>query len=197
MQEVPGGNLINVMSYLNEKYNKEVVPAMMKKFSYKSKMAVPKIEKVMINCGYGRLIAGKTKDESKKIQEAIARDITLIAGQKAVLTKSRQSISSFKIREGQEIGCKTTLRRKKMVDFLERLINVTLPRSRDFQGLSADGMDKFGNYSFGIKEHIAFPEILPEKANFIFGFQVTIVTSAENEEEGLELLKLIGVPIRS
>ena len=185
------------MSYLNEKYNKEVVPAMVKKFGYTSRMEAPKIDKIVINCGYGRLIAGKTKDEQKKIQDAITRDIALISGQKAILTKSRQSISTFKIREGQEIGCKTTLRRKKMIDFLEGLINITLPRSRDFQGLSPDGMDKFGNYSFGIKEHIAFPEIAPEKVNFIFGFQITIVTTAANKEEGLELLKLIGVPIKS
>lgn len=170
---------------------------MTKKFGYKSRMAVPRIEKVTVNCGYGRLIAGKTKDEQKKIQEAIVRDIATITGQKAVLTKSRQSISTFKIREGQEIGCKTTLRRQKMIDFLERLINITLPRSRDFQGLSPDGMDKFGNYSFGIKEHIAFPEVSPEKINFIFGFQITVTTSAETKEEGLELLKMMGLPIRS
>ena len=170
---------------------------MMKKFGYKNRMEVPKIDKVTINCGYGRLAAGKTKDEQRKIQEAIVRDLASMTGQKVVLTKSRQSISTFKIREGQEIGCKTTLRRKRMVDFLERLITITLPRSRDFQGLPPEGMDKFGNYSFGIKEHIAFPEISPEKVNFIFGFQITIVTTAESKKEGLELLKQIGVPIRA
>lgn len=185
------------MSYLNEKYNKEVIPAMMKKFGYKNRMEVPKIDKVTINCGYGRLVAGKTKDEQRKIQEAIVRDLTMIAGQKVVLTKSRQSISTFKVREGQEIGCKTTLRRKRMVDFLERLISVTLPRSRDFQGLPKEGMDKFGNYSFGIKEHIAFAEISPEKVSFIFGFQITIVTTAQNPAEGLELLRRIGIPIKA
>lgn len=185
------------MSYLKEKYNKEVVPAMIKKFGYSNRMEVPRLEKVMINCGYGKQAAGKTKDDQKKIAAAIARDLSIISGQKAILTKSRHSISSFKLREGQEIGCKATLRKKRMYDFLERIINVTLPRTRDFQGLPPGGMDKFGNYSFGIREHIAFPEISPEKVNFIFGFQITVVTTAESKEEGLELLKLLGMPMRS
>lgn len=185
------------MSYLKEKYNKEVLPALMKKFNYKNPMEAPRIEKVTINSGFGKFAAGKTKDEQKKIQDAISRDLGLITGQKTVLTKSRKSIASFKIREGQEIGCKVTLRKKRMFDFLERIIDVTLPRSRDFQGLPADGMDKYGNYSFGIREHIAFPEILPEKVNFIFGFQITVVTSAKSPKEGLELLRLCGFPIKS
>lgn len=169
---------------------------MIKKFGYKNKMKVPKLKKVMVNCGFGKMVSGKTKEEQKKIQEAIARDLALITGQKAILTKSRKSISSFKIREGQEIGCKITLRRKRMYDFLERVINITLPRSRDFQGLPQDGIDKFGNYTFGIKEHIAFPEISPEKTNFIFGFQITVVTTAKNKDESLELLKLLGFPMK-
>ncbi len=185
------------MAYLKEKYKKEALPAMMKKFGYKNAMETPRLEKVVINCGYGRLVSGKTKDEQKKIQDAIARDLGIITGQKAVLTKSRKSIASFKIREGQEIGCTVTLRKQRMYDFLERIINITLPRSRDFQGLPKEGIDKFGNFSFGVREHIAFPEIAPEKTNFIFSFQVTVVTTAKNAAEGLELLRLLGFPIKA
>jgi large subunit ribosomal protein L5 len=182
--------------YLKEKYNKEVVAALIKEFGYKNRMEAPRLEKVVVNCGFGRLVSGKTKDEQRKIQEAIARDLTQICGQKAVVTKAKQSISSFKIREGQEIGVKITLRRKRMYDFLERLILVTLPRSRDFQGIPATGVDEYGNLTFGIKEHIAFSEILPEKTSFIFSFEITVVTTAKSRKEGLALLKLLGFPMK-
>lgn len=184
------------MAYLKEKYNKEVVPAMIKEFGFKNRMEVPRLNKVVINCGFGRMVSGKTKDEQRKIMEAIVRDLTQICGQKIVVTKARQSISSFKIREGQEIGCKATLRRDRMYDFLERLILTTLPRSRDFQGIPSEGIDQDGNLTFGIKEHIAFPEILPEKINFIFGFEVTVVTTAKDRKTGTSLLKLMGFPIK-
>ena len=185
------------MAYLYEKYKKEVVGAMMKQFNYSNPMEVPHIEKVVVNCGYGRMVSGKTKDEQKKIHEAIVRDLTQICGQKAVVTKSKNSISSFKIREGQNIGAKSTLRRKRMYDFLERVITVALPRTRDFQGISATGVDQFGNLTFGIKEHIAFTEVSPEKINFIFSFEITVVTTAKNKKEGETLFKLLGFPIKT
>lgn len=184
------------MAYLYEKYKKEVLPALMKKFNYRNEMEAPRIEKVVVNCGFGRLISGKTKDEQKKIQEAIARDLSQICGQRAVVTKARNSIAAFKIREGQNIGAKATLRRKRMYDFLERTITVALPRSRDFIGIASKGVDQDGNLTFGIKEHIAFPEISPEKINFIFSFEVTVVTTAKNKKEGEEFFKLMGFPIK-
>lgn len=181
---------------LKEKYEKEVVPEMMKRFGYKNKMAVPKIKKVVINVGFGRLISEKEKEEQKKIQETIIQDLSQIVGQRPILTKAKKSISGFKLRKGVAIGAKVTLRRQRMYDFLERLIYVGLPRSRDFWGIPTDSIDKNGNLTIGIKEHIAFPEISPEKVKFIFGFEVTIVTTAKNKEEGLELFKLMGFPIK-
>lgn len=184
------------MSELTKKYKEKVIPAMMQRFGYKSSMAVPRIKKVSINTGFGRAIAGKTGDEQKKMQEAVLQDITLICGQKANLRSAKKSISSFKIREGQGIGVSCALRKGKMYDFLERFINIVLPRSRDFQGINPKSVDNKGNLTFGIKEHIAFPEISPERAKSIFGLEVTISTSARNREEGLELLKLMGIPIK-
>jgi large subunit ribosomal protein L5 len=184
------------MAYLLEKYKKETVPAMMKQFNYRNEMEAPRIEKVVVNCGFGRLVSGKTKDEQKKIQEAVVRDLSQMCGQRAVVTSARNSISSFKIREGQNIGAKVTLRRGRMYDFLERTVTVALPRSRDFQGIPAKGIDQDGNLTFGIKEHIAFPEISPEKINFIFGFEITVVTTANNREEGVALFKSLGFPIK-
>lgn len=184
------------MIYLKEKYLKEVVPAMQKKFGYNNVMAVPRIHKVVLNTGFGRLVSGKTSNEQKKIPIAIANDLTMIAGQKSVLTKSKKSIAGFKIREGMVIGTMVTLRKKKMFDFLDRLINIVLPRTRDFQGINSKATDESGNMTIAIKEHIIFPEILPEKVKSIFGLEVTIVTTAKNKEEGLELLKLLGFPIK-
>jgi large subunit ribosomal protein L5 len=182
---------------LKEKYEKEVLPKMMKKFGYKNKMSVPKIEKVVINVGFGKLISEKDSQEQKKIQEAILEDLAQISGQRPVLTKAKKSISGFKLRKGLPIGAKVTLRRKKMYDFLERLINFGLPRSRDFWGIPENSVDKNGNLTIGIKEHIAFPEISPEKTKFIFGFEVTVVTNAKDREKGLELFKLMGFPIKT
>jgi len=184
------------MLRLQEKYKNEVIPVMQEKFGYRNKMAVPKIEKVVINTGFGRLINGKSSDEQKKIYNAILEDLALIAGQKPVLTKAKKSIAGFKIRKGMEIGAMVTLRRKKMYDFIERLINIALPRSRDFKGISTKSFDKKGNLTLGIKEHIIFPEISPEAAKIIFGFQVIITTNAKNREEGIALLKAMGFPIK-
>ncbi len=184
------------MIVLKERYNKEVIPKMMEKFGYKNKMAVPKIEKVVINTGFGKMISTKTSDEKKKIITAILNDLAAITGQKPVLTKARKSVSGFKIRRGMPIGAAVVLRRKMMSDFLERLINITLPRSRDFQGIDNKSVDKSGNLTIAIKEHISFSEILPEKAKHIFGLEITVITTAGNKEKGLELLKLIGFPMK-
>ncbi len=188
----------SIMSFMDlyEKYKKEAVPAMMKEFKYRNRMEVPKLEKVVVNCGYGRMVSGKTKDEQKKIADAVARDLTQICGQKAVVTRAHNSISSFKLREGQNIGAKATLRRKRMYDFLERVITVALPRSRDFGGIPAKGIDQDGNLTFGIKEHIAFPEISPEKINFIFGFEITVVANAKSKKESEALFRLLGFPLK-
>jgi len=185
-----------MVTHLPEKYNTEVIPEMIKKFGYKSKMAVPRIEKVVINTGFGREIGGKTTEEQKKITSVILEDLKLLSGQKAQIAPAKKSIASFKIREGFPVGAKITLRRKKMNDFLEKLIHIVLPRTRDFQGIPRTSFDKKGNLTIGIKEHIAFPEILPEKARNIFGLEITVVTNAETPEEGMALLKLLGFPIK-
>jgi large subunit ribosomal protein L5 len=184
------------MLRLREKYSKEVVPAMMASFGYKSKMAVPKIEKSVINTGFGKEIAGKTGEEQKKFREAILQDLSLISGQKAVLTRAKKAIASFKTRKDMAIGAKVTLRGHKMNDFLERLIHVVLPRSRDFRGIESVSIDQRGNLAVAVKEHIVFPEISPEKAKKIFGLEIIVVTSAKSREEGLQLLKLLGFPIK-
>lgn len=184
------------MISFRETYIKKAIPQMMEKFGYKSPMAVPRIEKVVVNTGYGRQVAGKTGEEQKKIQEAFLNDLSIMCGQKAVLTIAKKAISSFKVREGMAIGAKVTLRKKRMYDFLDRLINIALPRSRDFRGLKSNAVDGKGNLTIGIKEHIAFPEIMPEKAKSIFGLEISIVTNARNKEEGIELFKLMGFPIK-
>jgi len=185
------------MLRLQEKYKKEAIPAMEEKFGYKNDMAVPKIEKVVLNTSFGRLISGKTPEEQKKIYQPILEDLTLICGQKPILKGAKKSIASFKIRKGLPIGATVILRKKMMHDFLERLIHIALPRSRDFRGIEPKSIDKRGNLTLGIKEHIAFPEILPEKARTIFGLEITVVTNAKSREEALELLKLLGFPIKS
>jgi len=182
---------------LKEKYQKEVIPRMMEKFGYKNKMAVPAIKKAVVNTGFGREIVGKTSDEQKKIEQQVSHDLALICGQKAVPTYAKKSIASFKIKKGQVVGAKVTLRRGKMYDFLERLVHIALPRSRDFQGISQKSVDREGNLTLAIKEHIAFPEVSPEKTKNIFGLEVTIVTNAKTREEGLELFKMLGFPIKS
>lgn len=184
------------MLIIQEKYQKEAVAQMKEKFGYKNNMAVPKIEKVVINIGFGRLIAGKSPKDQEKAYKNILEDLALITGQKPILTKAKKSIAAFKIREGMPVGAKITLRKRKMYDFLERLINITLPRSRDFRGINQKSFDEKGNLNLAIKEHIVFPEVSPEKSHTIFSFEITIVTTAKNKEEGTFLLKLLGFPIK-
>ena len=185
------------MLRLKDKYNKEVIPEMMKKFGYKNIMVVPKIKKVVVNTSFGKLISGKTKEEQKKIFTFVLNDLALITSQRPILTKAKKSIAGFKIRQGLPIGAEVTLRKQMMYDFLERVIHIALPRSRDFQGINSKSVDSKGNLTIGIKEHIAFPEISIEKAKFIFGFEITVVTAAKTREEGLELLRLLGFPLKS
>lgn len=179
---------------LKEKYKKEVVPKMKELRGYKTVMAVPKIEKVTINTGFGRLVAGKSSGDQKQIREAILSDLALIAGQRPSLTKAKKSISSFKLREGSFIGAKATLRGRLMYDFLTRLINISLPRSRDFRGINPEVLDRQGNLTIGLREQIIFPEIMPEKTRMLFGLEIIVTTSAKTKEEALELLKLLGFP---
>ncbi len=184
------------MLRLSEKYQKEVVIAMMKKFSYTNVMAVPKIEKTVINIGFGRLVSGKSPKDQEKSYKNILKDLASITGQKPILALAKKSIAGFKIRQGMPIGAKVTLRGKKMYDFLERLINVAIPRSRDFQGINPKSLDSRGNLNIAIKEHIDFPEVSTEEAQTIFSFQITVVTTTKNQEHGLELLQLLGFPIK-
>lgn len=187
----------NMTNKLREKYQKEVIPQMMTKFGYKNSMAVPRIEKVVVNTGFGRLVSGKTSDEQKKVFTAVLDDLSLICGQKPILTKAKKAIAAFKTRKGMPIGTMITLRGNRMYDFLERVINIALPRSRDFRGIEQKSFDKKGNLTISIKEHIVFPEILPEKIKNIFGFEITVVNTSKTRESGIELLKLLGFPIKS
>jgi large subunit ribosomal protein L5 len=184
------------MFKLSEKYKKQIVPEMMERFGYRNKMAVPKIKKIIVNCGFGKQVADKASKEGEKIQKHILQELSLITGQKPALRKAKKSISGFKLREGTVIGAVVTLRGRRMYDFLERLIFITLPRTRDFQGIDSKLFDQKGNLSLGFKEHTSFPEISVEKEKSIFGLEVTIVTTSKSREEGIELLRLIGFPIK-
>jgi len=184
------------MERLQEKYKKEVIPAMMKKFGYKNPMAVPSIKKVVLNSSFGKDTVGKSASEREKTQNLIMQDLSLIAGQHTNLVKSKKSIAGFKLRENLEIAAVVTLRKQKMWDLLERLVYLSLPRSRDFKGLDPKSIDKNGNLSIGFKEHIFFPEIFTEKEKTIFGLEITIVTNAKSKEQGLELYKLLGFPMK-
>lgn len=172
------------------KYRKVVIPEMMAKFGYKNVMAVPKIVKSVLNVGFGKL----TK-ETKTI-ERIQIDLAKITGQKPVLKKAKKSIAGFKLREGVDIGAMVTLRGRRMYDFIDRLVSIALPRSRDFRGINPDSFDQRGNLNIGIKEHNIFPEVTYESLKDIFGLEVTITTNAKSKKEGAELLKLLGFPIR-
>jgi large subunit ribosomal protein L5 len=173
-----------------EKYKKEVIPTMKEKFGYQNDLAVPRITKVAVNTGIGKAL----KDE--KMQETISKDLAMITGQKPVPCLAKGAISGFKIRKGMKVGLKTILRGKKMYEFLDRLVGVTIPRIRDFRGLPEKSIDKEGNLTIGIKEHIVFPEIAHEDVRLIFGLEVTVVTNAKNRNEALELFKLLGFPIK-
>jgi large subunit ribosomal protein L5 len=184
-------------SILKDKYQKKVIPALKEKLGIKNVMALPKITKVVINVGFGRMIVDKsTKDEQKKLVNYIIDNLTQISGQKPSPTKSRKSIAAFKTREGMVIGAKVTLRGQRLYDFLEKLINIALPRSRDFQGITESAVDSSGNLNIGIKEHIAFPEISPERSPLILGLETTVVTTAKSREKGLALFTLLGFPFK-
>ena len=179
------------MEKLREQYEKEVVPALMKKFNYTSIMEVPKLEKIVINIGLG-----ETKDNPKALENTI-NDLSIITGQKPVVTKAKKSIAAFKLREGAKIGCKVTLRSGRMYNFAQKLFNVALPRVRDFRGVSANSFDGRGNYSMGIKEQLIFPEIEYDKIDKLRGMDIIFVTTAKSDEEAKELLSLLGMPFRN
>ena len=178
------------MSRLKELYNSEIKDAMVKKFGYKNVMEIPKLEKVVINMGVGEA------KENAKILDTAVKDMEIITGQKAVLTKAKKSVANFKIREGMAIGCKTTLRGEKMYDFVDRLINLALPRVRDFRGVNANAFDGRGNYALGIKEQLIFPEIEYDKIDKVRGMDVIFVTTAKTDEEARELLRLFNMPFQ-
>ena len=179
------------MEILKEQYEKEIIPAMMKKFNYQSVMEVPKLDKIVINIGLGDV-----KDNPKSLENAM-NDLTIITGQKPIVTKSKKAIAAFKLRAGVNVGCKVTLRKGKMYDFAFKLFNVALPRVRDFRGVSGNSFDGRGNYSMGIKEQLIFPEIEYDKIDQLRGMDIIFVTTAKSDEEAKELLTLLGMPFKN
>ncbi len=176
------------MSRLKEKYTNEIVSNLIEKFGYKNQMQVPKVEKIVINMG-----VGEAKDNVKTLEAAV-NDLQLISGQKPVVCRAKKSISNFKLRENMPIGCKVTLRKNRMYDFIDKLLNVALPRVRDFRGVSEKSFDGRGNYTLGLKEHLIFPEIEYDKIDKIRGLEVIFVTTAKTDEEARELLRFLGMP---
>jgi large subunit ribosomal protein L5 len=179
------------MTRVKEVYLKEAVPQLMKTFGYKNRMQVPQLEKITLNMGLGEAV------QNVKILDSAVEELGLIAGQKAVITRAKRSIAAFKLREGMSIGVMVTLRRNRMMDFFEKLVNVALPRVRDFRGVSGKAFDGRGNYSLGIREQIIFPEINLDKIDKVKGLNISIVTTAKTDEEGKELLRLMGMPFRN
>ncbi len=179
------------MSELKQFYETEVAPKLMERFGFKNPMQLPRLEKIVLNMGLGEAI------QNIKILDSAAEELRVISGQKPVITRAKRSIAAFKLREGMPIGCMVTLRRAKMYDFYTKLVNIALPRVRDFRGISGKAFDGRGNYSLGIKEQLIFPEIDYDKIDKIKGLNVTIVTTATNDAEGKELLKLMGMPFRN
>ncbi|MCW5212235.1 50S ribosomal protein L5 [Desulfobulbus sp. TB] len=178
------------MGTMKERYESECKPQLQEKFGYSNTLEIPKVEKIVLNMGLGEAV------QNPKIVDKAAHELTLIAGQKAVVTRARKSIATFKLREGMPIGACVTLRREKMYDFLSKLINIALPRVRDFRGISPKGFDGNGNYSMGIKEHIIFPEVDYDKIDKIRGLNISFVTNAKTDEEGRTLLKTLGMPFK-
>ncbi len=179
------------MAKLKEVYKEKAIPALMKRFNYKNRMEVPKLEKIVINMGLGEAI------QNIKILDSAVQELSQITGQKPVITKSKKSIAQFKLRTGMPIGAMVTLRKERMYEFFNRLVNVTLPRVRDFKGLSGKSFDGRGNYAMGIREQLIFPEIHYDKIDKVKGMNIVIVTTAKTDEEGKELLRLLGMPFRS
>lgn len=178
------------MARMREFYRKEVVPALMKEFGYKSPMAAPRVEKVVLNMGVGKAL------ENEKRLTAAAEDLTAIAGQRAVITKAKLSVSGFRLREGQAIGCRVTLRSDRMYEFMDRLFNIAIPRIRDFRGCSPKAFDGRGNYNLGLTEQTVFPEIAADKVEFVQGMDIAFVTTAETNEEAKALLERLGLKFR-
>ena len=179
------------MARLLEKYQKHVVPQLIKKFEYKNKLSLPKLQKIVVNMGVGRAV-----DNKKLIEEAM-KHLTIVTGQKPLVTVAKKAIAGFKLRKGQAIGCKVTLRGRRMFEFLDRLISIVLPRIRDFRGISPKAFDGRGNYTLGLTEQIVFPEITIESVEFVQGMDITMVISGNSNEQSCELLKLLGMPFRS
>ncbi|MBS4021476.1 MAG: 50S ribosomal protein L5 [Dethiobacter sp.] len=179
------------MVRLKEKYEQEVRPALVERFQYKNAMESPRLEKVVINMGVGEA------KENPKVLDAAVKDLALIAGQKPVITKAKKSVASFKLREGMSIGCKVTLRGSRMYEFLDKLFNVALPRVRDFRGVSPKAFDGRGNYTLGLREQLIFPEVSYDQVEKVRGMDIVIVTTAETDEEGRELLRNLGMPFRA
>jgi len=179
------------MAKLKEVYQEKAAPALIKRFNYKNGMEVPRLEKIVINMGLGEAI------QNVKILDSAAQELNQITGQKSVITKAKKSIAQFKLRTGMPIGCMVTLRKERMYEFFNRLVNVALPRVRDFKGLSGKSFDGRGNYALGIREQLIFPEIRYDKIDKIKGMNIVIVTTAKTDEEGKELLKLLGMPFRN
>lgn len=175
---------------LKEKYQQEVVPALQKEFNYQNPMQVPAINKVVVNIGMGEVI------QNPKAMEAAVADLAAITGQRPVITRAKRSVAAFKLREGMQIGCMVTLRGERMNLFLDKLINVALPRLRDFQGISADAFDGRGNYTLGLREQLVFPEIDYDKVDKVRGMEISIVTTARSDQEGRRLLALLGMPFK-
>lgn len=178
------------MSPFKEFYQTEVMPALLKHFNYENVMQIPKLDKITLNIGVGEAI------QTPNALEDAVEELSLIAGQRAIITHAKKSVSAFKVREGMAIGCKVTLRRERMYEFYNRLVNVVLPQIRDFRGVSPDAFDGRGNYSIGLTEQLIFPEINYDQVNDIRGMNITVVTTAPTDEEGRELLKLLGMPFR-
>ncbi len=179
------------MARLKDLYRREIVPQMMKRFGYRNVMQVPRIEKIVVNIG-----AGEAKDNPKLLDQLV-EDLAMITGQRPVVTRARKSISNFHLRKGMPVGCRVTLRGDRMYEFFDRMVNVALPRVRDFKGVSGKGFDGRGNYTLGIQEHIIFPEVDLEKVEKVKGMNVCIATTAETDEEAKELLRLLGMPFRN
>jgi len=179
------------MAEFKEVYREKVVPALIKRFNYKNGMQVPRLEKIVINMGLGEAI------QNVKILDSAAQELGQITGQKSVITKAKKSIAQFKLRSGMPIGCMVTLRKERMYEFFNRLVNVALPRVRDFKGLSGKSFDGRGNYALGIREQLIFPEIHYDKIDKVKGMNIVIVTTAKTDEEGKELLRLLGMPFRN
>jgi large subunit ribosomal protein L5 len=178
------------MARMLDKYRQEIQAAMMEKYGYKNRLAVPRIEKIVVSMGVGRAV------ENRKVLDAVAKDLSMVTGQKPLLTRAKKSVSGFKLRQGMPIGCVVTLRGRRMYEFMDRLVSVVIPRIRDFRGLNPEGFDGRGNYNMGLKEQIIFPEIVYDKVDKVRGMDITMVTTAGTDEEAKALLAQLGVPFR-